>query len=435
MHPSLERGGAYAGCEGPRIAPVGLPTVASLFPDDFEIRFTDERVEELSYDGDADLVGITCSSRVAARAYRIADEFRRRGVRVALGGLHPSAMPEEAIGHCDAVVIGDAEGAVPRLAEDLRRGKLGQFYKSSPPPALERFPWPRRDLLAGKKYLTRNVVNATRGCPYSCGFCLTPTFTEGQFRARPVGEVVAEVESLPGKELIFVDDNIIGSRPHAKALFEALVPCRKWWFSQSVLHIAHDEELLKLAAKSGCKVLLVGFETLSRETLQQIGKPHYRPSKYEEAVRRLHDHGISVLGSFIAGFDSDDRTIFERILEFSIKASLDFIQCNPLAYYPGTPMFREACLQKRLRVPDWWLYDFPHVYKVFFEPKQMSAEDLESGVVWLMTEFYRFKSIWQRMWQTPVSLLWFYWLTNLGLRDIGVSTPVRGYNPACGEHD
>ncbi|GAG81765.1 unnamed protein product, partial [marine sediment metagenome] len=235
------------------LPPLNLLYVAALTPKDVEITLVDEHVDRIDFEEEVDLVGITSLTATAPRGYEIADEFRKRGVKVVLGGIHSSALPQEAIQHADSVVIGEAENLWPEVIEDFKKKRLKKFYQSSQKPSLENLPLPRRDLLQGKRYLTKNFIMTTRGCPFDCDFCSVTRFFGKRHRFRPVGDVIKEIESLKGNFTVFADDNVIAHKKYAKELFKALIPCKKRWFSQADLTMAQDEELLKLAVQSGCE--------------------------------------------------------------------------------------------------------------------------------------------------------------------------------------
>lgn len=433
IHPSLEKAGTYHGVEGPRIASLSLTTLAACTPPGAEVRILDERVSDVAFTGTPDLVGITFMSRLATRAYAIARMYRDRGIPVVMGGIHPSMRPREALEHGDAVVVGEAEDLWPRLLDDFGKGQLRKLYHGDHLPGLDDLRLPRRDLLDRRKYVTMNTIEATRGCPHNCSFCYSPPFHLRHFRCKPVARVVEEIRSLRGKELIFIDDNIIGNPGYAKQLFHAMIPLKKLWFSQCSIKIAEDEELLDLAVRSGCRVLLIGFETLSNQNLSRSDKRWSTAERYRQVIHKLHEKGVAVLGSFIVGFDADGKGVFEDILAFSIQNKLEFIQVNPLAFYPGSHLYEEETdggrRAGRLTEPLWWRQPFPYVYKAHYRPERMTVEELENGCVWLMKSFYSLGSIVRRLRRASLPMILYYWLVNLGLRNIGSTLPVEGFNP------
>jgi len=244
-----------------QLPPFSLAAVASATPDYVNVKIIDEAIEPIDYNYPADLVGITILTRFAPHAYEIADRFRNKGIKVVLGGLHPSALPEEAIQHADSVVIGEAEGIWNILIEDFEKNTSKKFYKNSDFPNLRKIKSPRRDLFKKSRYLFTGMVQTGRGCPFNCNFCSVTKFFGGRFRTRPVECVIKEVRSLRTKFIGFSDDNIFGNRIYARKLFNALKYEGIIWMAQSSINIADDPELLHLAARSGCKGLSSGLQS------------------------------------------------------------------------------------------------------------------------------------------------------------------------------
>ncbi|GAG76628.1 unnamed protein product, partial [marine sediment metagenome] len=268
---------------------LGLAMVAALTPPEVEVSLTDENVTVIDFQKEIDLVGITAITITAKRAYEIADTFRAKGVKVVLGGSHPSALPKEASQHADAVVIGEAEGIWTNVIEDFKANKLQRIYSQRKQPSLLNLPIPRRDLFTNGAYYFRNTISTTRGCPNACSFCSVTSFFGRTYRCRPVEEILKEIETMNYKKLIcFVDDNIAGKPKFAKELFRALVSYKLKWIAQASVTIARDDELLKLAAASGCMSLLIGFETLSQDNLVAMGKRVNVVDKYEMVIRKIH---------------------------------------------------------------------------------------------------------------------------------------------------
>lgn len=389
------------------LPPLNLLYVAALTPKDVEVTLVDEHVDRIDFEEGIDLVGITSLTATAPRAYEIGDEFRKRGVKVVLGGIHSSALPEEAIQHADSVVIGEAENLWPEVIEDFKRKRLKKFYQSPQKPSLENLPFPRRDLLQGKRYLTKNFIQTTRGCPFDCDFCSVTKFSGKRHRFRPVGEVIKEIESLDGNFTVFADDNVVAHIRYAKELFKALIPYKKRWFSQAALTMSLDEELLKLAAQSGCEGVYIGFESLT-----DIGLTKFkRYINFKEAINKLKGYGIRVEGSFIFGFDSDDKKVFEKTLRFAQELRLDVATFHLLTPLPGTRLYEKLEKENRIIERDWSKYDFS---TVVFRPKQMTREELQEGVRWTMREFYSLSSITKRLFPPPFKTLPQVIIYNLG---------------------
>lgn len=375
--------------------PLALPLLAALTPEGVHVSLVDEAVERVDLDAEVDLVGISAMTAQAPRAYEIADAFRSRGVKVVLGGMHPSARPEEAGEHADAVVVGEAEAAWPRLLEDASRGRLQPVYNGDSRPDLAEVPVPRRSLLKQDAYVTTGLVQASRGCPFACSFCAVSDFFGRSYRFRPVERVIAEVAALRDRIVIFVDDNIMVAPAYAKRLFERLADLGKIWFSQASLTMLKDEDLLRLASRSGCKGLLVGLESLSQAALQRWGKTFNVAASYRKAIARLHDVGIGVVGSFMFGADEDEADVFERTVEFVERSHLDAAQFSILTPLPGTRLYEEMERDGRLIERDWAKYNGGHVV---FRPRRMSVESLEEGFHWALGQVYSLRGILRRTW-------------------------------------
>ncbi|MGB9721446.1 MAG: B12-binding domain-containing radical SAM protein [bacterium] len=373
-----------------QLPPFSLAAVASATPDHVNLKILDEAIEPIDYNYPADLVGISILTRFAPHAYEIADQFRSRGVKVVLGGLHPSALPEEAIQHADSVVIGEAEGIWGMLISDFEKKNLKKFYKNNDFPDLGMIRNPRRDLFKKPRYLFTSMVQTTRGCPFDCNFCSVTKFFGGKFRTRPVECVIKEIRSLKSKFVGFSDDNIFGNRIYARKLFNALKYEGIIWMAQSSINIADDPELLHLAARSGCKGLFIGLESADSESLVQMHKGFLKPHKFGDNIARLHEEGIGVMGAFVLGSDNEDTSIFQKTLDFAKKIKLDLAQFSILTPYPGTAIFNKLMKENRIFNFDWAKYDAGNAV---FKPLKMSAEKLKEEVDKLWRDFYRFDEV------------------------------------------
>ncbi len=371
-------------------------SVAASMPPYVETQIIDEEVEPINFETDADLIGISFMTYNAPRAYEIADRFRNeKGKPVIVGGYHSSFLPEEAIQHADAVCIGDAEPNVPHMIEDFMNGALKPFYHSQAD-SLVGLPIPSRHLIDRKNYAPVNVIQATRGCPYRCSFCSVAAFHHYRLRTRPVEEVIDELRGL-GRYILFMDDNLIGDPDYAKDLFAAMIPLRKFWFSQCSTRIASDAELLDLASRSGCHGLFIGFESFSQLGLRSWKKYVNVGKDYLDVVQKLHALGIAVFAGFVLGSDSETPDVFEQTLQFLLEANVDLLQATRLTPFPGTPLFDEMDRQGRIFDRDWSHYDFTHVV---FEPTHMSCATLDIGVAWVRREFYTRSHIMGRLWRS-----------------------------------
>jgi radical SAM superfamily enzyme YgiQ (UPF0313 family) len=393
-------------------APLNLMVIAALTPPDIEVEIVDENIEAVNYEKPVDLVGIGSSTSEIVRAYEICDNFRKRGIKVVLGGIHASALPQEALQHADSVVVGEAEGLWKRLLADFRRHRLAKVYRHETLPDITRLALPNREIVKGKRYLTRNVCQLSRGCPYQCTFCSVTQFFGNKFRLRNENEVLREIESLDGRFLIFLDDNIFGDPQFASRLLEKMIPLRKKWVSQCTLRLANNEKLLKLAVRSGCMGMLVGLESISRDSLKASGKP-IKFDRYAEMIKRIIDHGIHIDGSFVFGFDNEDVSIFEKTLEFVINIRLSAATFSILTPFPGTKLNEKLEHDNRIIDRNWEHYNGTHVV---FQPAKMSPQALAEGRAWVKQEFYSFKNIYKRvgLTTTNVHYLWLYNLLKQG---------------------
>lgn len=385
-----------------RVPPHNLLSVAALTPKDIDIEIVDENIEKIDFDEKVDLVGITSMTASSLRAYEIADIFRSKKVPVVLGGIHATAVPEEAAQHADAVVIGEAEGSWEKLLEDLRskgRQGLAKFYQSSERADPTKIPVPRRELVENKRYFLSRFLQLTRGCPFDCSFCSVSRFFGKKYRFRPIKKVVEEIKGMIGKPLKtrflgFLDDNIVGNTNYARQLFKALIPYNLLWVGQSSINIARHEDLLQLAAASGCKGLFIGFESISEASLEEANKSHNKISFYEKAIKKIHQFGISIEGAFIFGFDHDDKSIFQKTIKFIEKVKLDAIQFTVITPLPGTRLYEKLENEGRIIDRDWSNYDFSHVV---FRPKLMTPQELKEGFDWAYKRIYRLSSIFKRV--------------------------------------
>jgi radical SAM superfamily enzyme YgiQ (UPF0313 family) len=367
--------------------------VAAAAPPGVETRILDEEVEPVDFDTDAELVGLSFMTFNAPRAYEIADRFRlEMGKTVIMGGYHATFRPEEAIGHADAVCIGEAESNLPRMIGDFRSRRLQPFYRGGLADLGSLLPL-NRSLISRGLYLWADTAQATRGCPQQCTFCSITAFFDHSFRARPVEHVTDELHSL-GKRILFMDDNLTSSREYAKELFSAMIPLKKRWYSQCSVSLAEDDELLSLAAQSGCRGVFVGFESLSQDNLRAFRKSFSRARDYARAIRKLHDAGIAVYAGIVFGSDGDTADVFERTLGFLLDSRVDALQATILTPFPGTPLFDTMEREGRIIDRDWSHYDFRHVV---FEPREMSRAALRAGHDWVLSRFYSAPAVLSRL--------------------------------------
>lgn len=376
---------------------LSLQQVAAATPSNWEVTLVDESQDPVPNGSDFDLVGITAMTHQAARAYEIADQFRKDGVPVIMGGMHPTVMPEEALTHADAVVIGEAESVMATLLDDFLDGRLEKIYRA---PISQNdklvIPWSRREILVGKRYLTTQTVQASRGCPYDCAFCTVTQYFGNRFRYRDTADILAEIRSFPRKLVIFLDDNLLGDPAKARPILEGMAEMGVKWGSQTSLRFAEDRELLKLVARSGCIGLFVGIESVTGQfsTLAKSGGL----SLQADLMKRVRDAGIILETSFIFGFDDHDQSIFEKTLRFAEECAVSVPTFNLLTPYPGTKLFQQYQQEGRLLHREWSRYNHS---EVVFQPKLMSPEQLYRGWVEARKEAYTWPSILSRVWNNP----------------------------------
>lgn len=397
-----------------RYQPLTLTTLAALVPKEVPARLQliDEGIADVPLDLEADLIGFTVITGTAGRAYELADHFRTRGIPVVLGGPHVTLIPEDAAPHADAVVVGYAEDSWPQLLRDFAAGRLAKEYRQAPELDIGGRPFARRELLPSKHYLTNNVFEATRGCVHACDFCVVPTAWGKKPFQKPAAEVVADIRQHGAKKLIFIDLNLIADRDYAFELFTALIPLRAQWYGLATVLLADDEPLLELAARSGCKGLLMGLESISITNLRQNHKSFNSPENYARVVERLHEHGIALQGCFVFGLDDDRPDVFLKTAEFAVEAGIDLPRFAVVTPFPNTPLYKRLEAEGRILTRDWELYDGQHVV---FQPRHLSVQELQLGIEAAWKHAYSWRSIARRLRRSPAP--WAVRLgTNLGYR-------------------
>lgn len=382
---------------------ITMPYLAARVPQGWDVTHIDEEAEALDWNIEADLVGITFHTPSAFHAYDIAARFRSRGICVAMGGPHVTLVPEEARQHADVIFIGEAEGLWEQFLEGFRAGSFLSEYRRTGAPSLATLPKARKDLFHRRDH-TGGVLFATRGCPSQCDFCAIPLMYRYKLRKRPIDEVAAEYASFKGRVVIFWDENIAGDLEYAKGLFRAVAPYRKWWSSQASIHAGRDDEFLELAARSGCKQLFLGLESISQQNLVEANKGFNRTEEYARIVERIHSHGIAVQAGIIFGFDHDTPEIFERTVEFLERAGVQNATFNILTPFPGTPLFRKMEAEGRILTRDWRKYNSRE--DVVYQPKRMSVAELLAGFRYANERFYSAASAARRLSRSRVQLWW-----------------------------
>ncbi len=387
--------------------PLALGILAALTPDNWEIEIFDENFETFNELIDADLVGLTSFTSSAYRAYQIAAVYKKAGIPVVMGGIHASMVPKETIQYVDVVGIGEAESYWTTIISDFETGQLKPFYYGERL-SMDKMPFARHDLF--HKSYTIDSIQTTRGCPFDCSFCSVTTFNGSSYRMRPVEDVLDEIEMVSTDRIFFIDDNLVGyskkSKEHAKAILQGMIDrgIKKEWWTQCSLNVADDEEVLKLFAKSGCRMIFIGIEAETAAGLLDVNKKLNAKmgfDKYTEAFNKIHKYGMSVLGSFIFGLDSDTVESLHNRKQYIINQPVDSYQTSILTPLPGTKIYREFDEQGRIfkkdYPKDWQYYSFEDVV---MKPGQMDAETLKSTMKEVLLELFDKKTVYRKFMRT-----------------------------------
>ncbi len=397
-----------------RYQPLTLTTLAALIPEELgaEVRLIDESIESVPENLDADIIGMTVITGTAKRSYELAEHFRKQGKCVILGGPHVTLMPDEAALHADAISVGYAEQSWPQLLRDFKEGKLRNRYDQDETFTLAGSPFPQRDLFSRHHFLTQAVFEATRSCVHKCDFCVAPSAWGSGPYQHPVDWVIEDIRRMGQKKIIFVDLNLVSDKAYAVELFTRLIPLNVQWFGLSTVLIAHDEPLMELMARSGCKGLLLGLESISESGLKATHKQFNSSVDYFSLIQKLHGLGISIQGCFVFGLDEDTPDVFDETVEFVLQSGIDLPRFAIVTPFPGTPLYANLNDQGRILTENWELYDGQHVV---FEPKQMSVEELLRGHERAWKKAYSYSGIARRLWQAknfqPLAIT-----SNLGYR-------------------
>lgn len=374
------------------VPPITGIHLAAITPREYRVRVIHQEIEPVDFETEADLIALSFFSGFAPEAYRLAREFKRRGKCVVAGGPHATFAPDEALEYFDCVVIGEAESIWAQLLADAADGRLQKRYVGKALP-LEGIPSPRYDLLP-RGFFVQRVVQATRGCPFTCSFCTVPTLNPG-FRARPVSEVIEDVKYngfrhwWQRKVVWFWDDNLTINRPYIRTLLEAMVPLRKWWLTQASMDIAEDRGLLDLMRRSGCIGIFFGIESFGTESLKDAHKLQNKVHKYQDRIQALHDRGICVMAGFIAGFDGDTLETIVAMAKQLYDTGVDVPFLSVLTPYRGTPAYAKMSNEGRILAGRGW--EFYNGYNVSFTPKNMTADELLQAHRMLWREAFSLK--------------------------------------------
>ena len=407
---------------------ITLPYLKALTPSEHQVTFADEIMQDVDVNTDADLIGITAMGPQIARAYDLGDYFRSRGKKVVMGGSWVSLNAEQALLHCDAIVKGEAEYVWKELLDDFGAGRNQRIYQAKkwhnmvgmPSFDYSTLPLFRSDLFKKSSFYRMYFhwpVLASRGCPHPCEYCTVQTYYERTFRSRPVDEVLADMETIKrmgGKRVLILDDNPIGNVKYAKELFKAMIPLKMEWASQMTINIARNDELLDLAAKSGCRSLSIGLESVSQENLEGIDKGFNKAGRFEDDLAKIRAKGIQVIALMMVGLDGDDTTSFDKTLDFLVKNKLTFLKLFTPCPYPGTKYYDDMQKAGRILTKEWNRYDYG---SPLIQPTNMTPEQMMDGFNYVYNNFYSLKNILKRLTIPKANYLEhaFYFVANLKL--------------------
>ncbi len=376
--------------------PLTVAVLNSMIPETYEREFYDDRIENINYDTETDIVLITVETYTAKRAYFIASEFQKRGKKVIMGGYHVTLCPEEAAEHADSIIVGNADKIISTVLADMENGTLQKRYDGVTCIA---YRMPDRSIYADKmkKYLPVSLVETGRGCYHNCEFCSIAGYYHSRYIHRDVADIIAEIKACKHKLFFFVDDSIFSDKAFAKELFEELKKLKIVWTTQITLDIARDDEMLKLMKESGCGMVLIGFESINSDNLKQMNKGWTeRLGEQDALIQKIHDAGISIYASFVFGFDSDTEETFQNTLAFSQKHQFFVVAFNHLLIFPSTKTYESFKADDRLIAEQWWLQEGYTFGTVTFTPKHMTPEELRSFCKSYKNEFFKFGSIFKR---------------------------------------
>jgi radical SAM superfamily enzyme YgiQ (UPF0313 family) len=357
-----------------KMEPLTIAVLKALTPDDIETCFFDDRIENIDYDFPADLVAISVETYTASRAYKIARKFREKGKPVIMGGYHITAAPNEAGEYADSIITGNAEGIWTEIIGDFRSGNLKPRYDGVRGAVPQN---PDRSIYSDKKYLPLTLIETGRGCPHSCEFCAITSYYCGKYTSRPIDDIVNEIKSAKHKIVFFVDDNIMADRQHLLEICKAITPLKIKWTSQVSLSVARDDELLLAMKKSGCQVVLIGFESLQKSNLDQMHKSwSYKLGERDEMIKKIHKMGIGIYATFVFGFDFDEFESFDETLDFAMKHKFFFAAFNHLLPFPETPLYNRLEEEERMIIKKWWLKDDYKYGDIPYQPMKIEPAAL-----------------------------------------------------------
>lgn len=396
--------------------PMSLAVLAALTPRQHAVSIADENVERMDMTDAPDLVGLTVKVDTVERAKAITLAYRRRGIPVVWGGIHPTVCPDDCGRYTDAVVVGEAEQLWPQVLEDAASGTLRNIYRNAGPVPVSSSPVPRWDLFKESRYLFTNTVTIGRGCPWRCDFCYNSSPNiDAAYRMKPVPRILGEIEALGTDHVMFIDDNFIGDPAGIRGLLPELRKLRLTWHAAVSADIGRHDDILDAMAETGCKSLFIGFETVNQRNLMACHKAQNRTERYDELIRKIHMRGMLVNASVVVGFDGDDPGVFPATLEWLVANRVASMTAHILTPYPGTRLHDR--LEREGRIIDRNLERYNTAHAVF-RPANMSPAELEAGYRWIYSEFYSWANILRR-WPSGRGQHTSYLMFNLFYRKFG----------------
>jgi radical SAM superfamily enzyme YgiQ (UPF0313 family) len=387
----------FSGRSNDAMQPLVFGILRALTPNDIQCTLIDERLQNIDYMIQTDMVVLTVETFTARRSYQIAQQFRERKIPVIMGGFHPTLLPDESLKHADSIVLGDAENSWPKLIEDFTQGKLARIYATKEPVSIANSYIDRR-IFSGKRYLPLTLTQFARGCKFNCDFCSIRAFYGNQLQQRNLPTLVRDLQQAPKRHVFFVDDNLFVNTQLTSALLHQIKSLDITWSCQASIDLCRDPELVAQMAESGCKSMLIGFESLDTGSLKQMNKSwNIKEQSYEQSIQILRDHGIMIYGTFVIGYDHDTLGTFKRTLDFAMDQKLFMANFNPLTPTPNTPLYRRLESEGRLLYDCWWLDPKYRYGKAIYVPVEMSPEQLEEGCFEIRKKFISYRSILKRM--------------------------------------
>lgn len=379
-----------------RMAPsLALLTIANLTPKEHEVIIENENVENIDFDEPVDLVAITVTVDVMNRAVEISKEFQNRNVTVIAGGIHITADPESAVNSFDAISVGMAERVWAKILEDKENNSLKKIYYDMENIAGEEIVSPDYSSIDNKKYLYTNIISTSRGCPFECDFCYNSCKSVLKtYINRPIEDVIKDINALKTNHIMFIDDNFIGNPKWTKKLLKEIKPLKLKWNAAVTSNIVDMPELLDEMKAAGCQSLFIGFESINSKSIDSVHKVQNSVNRYEKLIEEIHERGIMINASFVFGLDEDDVSVFKNTLEWIVKNKIETVTSHILTPYPGTKLY--SSLMEENRIVDFNLSNYNTAH-VVYKPKNMTAEELYKGYLWIYKEVYSFRNIVKRL--------------------------------------